>query len=149
VDNLVLEFTIGLVGAVIGGLIVSRVDRRLAAFSSWYRTRTAASRAKREHIVSMLVANPLMLAVAYLDALVGVVFLTAAFFAFVQAINMIDADSKGQAAEVLGRSWSNTTMLVLMALVLVTAGYFVSRRISFAQEAWRTLGQANGLPKVW
>ena len=106
-NNLIRDLTIAVVGAVIGGFIGARVDRRLAAVSSWYRNRTAASRAKREQIVGVLCANPQLLAVAYLDALVGVMLLAATFFAFLQAANSIDAAPLGLAAtDTTTRPWT-------------------------------------------
>lgn len=153
VDNIVRDFSIALIGAVIGGLIGARVDRRLAAVSSWYRARTAASRAKRESVVVVLSANPHVLAVAYLDALVGVVILAALFAIFAQFRNTIDTapllGSVAVSPEVVAQSWTGTLVLTLMAVLLMIVGYFVSRRISVAQEAWRRLGQTNGLPKFW
>lgn len=143
-DNFVRDFSIALFGAIVGGFIVgffmARVERRLAAASSWYRARSDASRAKREGIVAVLAANPPLLTVAYLDALVGVVFLTAAFICFVQLRGMIEMSER----------WAGDFILVLTtALLLMLLAYRVSQRISVAQDAWRRIAQANGLPKRW
>jgi len=131
--------------AVVGGLIGARVDRRLAAVSSWYRARNAAALAKREGVIAVLAANPQLLAVAYLDALIGVLVVATATALFVLLRNMVPPSLP----EVAAQSLLNAVMLILLAVVLMIVGYFVSRRISTAQEAWKRLGQANGLPKFW
>src|SRR5207244_4418852 len=129
-----------LLGAVIGGLIIPRLERRLAAVSSWYRAQAAARLTDREHAIAALSANPQLLAVAYLDALVAVVALTAMIACFVTVEYLIHGapllDGVAVPPSSLSESWTGTLLLITLTIVLIIAGYYVGRRITTVQTAW-------------
>ena len=145
------ELLFGLLVAVVGGIIDNHLDRRLAALSSWYRARSATRRAGRDSAIAALAANPTLLAVAYLDTLVGMVFTAAAFALWMEIATSLGwKASSGNAvpSPTLDSGMAFSLLFVLGAFLLI-AGFFVGRRLSAAQEAWNKIRRANGFPKWW